>query len=216
MHTFRTEPEQGLVERWLAEMGRWNQRMNLTALPPGEWFERHAVESLRLLDAALPPDGAGVVDLGSGGGAPGLPIAIARADLAVTLVDSDRRKAAFLTHVVAVLGLGERVRVVSTRAELLGRDPAHREAYDVAVSRATAPPAALCELALPLLRIGGWLWALTGDAAGAAAASATAARLCGGGEPVAAAPGVLAVPKIAPTDPAYPRRDGVPARRPLG
>ena len=211
-------PDSGQVEllqRWLDELGRWNQRINLTALPPAEWWERHALESLGLLDVMAPPASARLVDVGSGGGAPGLPLAIVQSDLAVTLVEADRRKAAFLGHVVALLALGDRVAVVDRRAEEIGHDPRHREAYDLATSRATASPAVLCELALPLVRPGGSLGALVGDAVAAAAACAEASRLCGGGPPRGAAPGVLAVPKVAPTDLRYPRRTGTPARRPL-
>lgn len=208
--------EVDLLERWLDELGRWNPRINLTALPPAEWWERHALEPLRLLDVIAPPAGARVVDIGSGAGAPGLPLAIVRPDLAVTLVEADRRKAAFLGHVVALLALGDRVAVVDRRAEEIGHDPLHREAYEAAISRATAAPAVLCEFALPLLRPGGTLAAFVGDAGGAAAACAAASRICGGGPPRGAEQGVLAVPKVAPTDPRYPRRTGIPARRPLG
>ena len=213
-----TEPSSAqadLLERWLDELGRWNPRINLTALPPAEWWERHALEPLRLLEVSAPPANARLVDIGSGGGAPGLPLAIVRPDLAVTLVEADRRKAAFLGHVVALLALGDRVAVVDRRAEEVGHDARHREAYDLATSRATAAPAVLCELALPLVRPGGSLAAFVGDAGAAAAACAEASRLCGGGPPRGAAPGVLAVPKVAPTDHRYPRRTGIPARRPL-
>src|SRR5262245_23890188 len=95
----KTDPgpaQRALLERWLAEMYRWTERVNLTAVAAEEAWERHVLESLRLLDAAKPAPGSRVVDVGSGGGAPGVPIAIVRPDLHVTLVDADRRKAAFL------------------------------------------------------------------------------------------------------------------------
>jgi len=209
-------PEQRvLLDRWLDELHRWNARVNLTAVPREEAWDRHVVESLRLLAHAAPAPGSTVVDVGSGGGAPGLPIAIVRPDLRITLVESDRRKAAFLGHVLGLLHLGDTTTVVDRRAEALGHDPAHREAYDLAVSRATAPPATLCELGLPLVRPGGSLAALVTDVTAAVASCSRAAELLGGGPPRAPGEGVLLVPKARPTGTTYPRRDGVPARRPL-
>jgi 16S rRNA (guanine527-N7)-methyltransferase len=178
-------------------------------------MERHIGEARRLLSIADPPPRTRIVDIGSGGGVPGLVFAILRPDLHVVLVDADRRSAAFLTHVVAVCGC-RGATVLAARAEDLGHDPAHRSVYDLAVSRAAAAPAALCELALPLLHTGGRLLALVGDAEAAARFAAIASASCGGGPPAVAGPGILTVPKIAPTPEAFPRRNGLPARRPLG
>ena len=214
-----TEPttsQRALLERWLDELYRWNRRVNLTAVPPAEAWDRHVLESLRLLDAATPAPGASVVDLGSGGGVPGIPIAVVRPDLHLVLVDADRRKAAFLTHVAGQLGEAAHLVVVDRRAEALGRDAEHREQHDLAVSRATAAAAALCELALPLVRPGGMLACLVGDADAAAEQSAAAAARLGGAPPRAVGPGILVVEKVAQTPDAYPRREGVPARRPIG
>src|SRR5256885_1862117 len=84
-------------------------------------------------------DGAAtLIDVGAGGGMPGLPLKIARPELRVTLVEADRRKAAFLVHAAATLGL-DGVEVVAERAETAGRDPKLREAFDVAACRALAP-----------------------------------------------------------------------------
>jgi 16S rRNA (guanine527-N7)-methyltransferase len=141
-------------------------------------------------------------------------MAVVRPDLEVVLCDSDQKRSGFLAHVAALLGL-ERVRVAPVRAEDMGRAPGSREAFDAAVSRATAPPPVLCELCLPLLRTGGQLAALVRDAAAAAGACAVAAAACGGGSPTAAAPGVLTVAKLRATPDAYPRRAGLPAKRPL-
>lgn len=164
----------------------------------------------------MPPDqGARVADVGSGAGIPGIPMAVVRPDLELVLCDSDHKRAGFLGHVAELLGL-DGVRVAAVRAEELGRTAGAREAFDGAVSRATAAAPALCELCLPLLRIGGRLAALVRDAPAAAELCAGASAACGGGRPEAAAPGVLVVTKVAPTPDAYPRRPGVPARRPLG
>jgi 16S rRNA (guanine527-N7)-methyltransferase len=160
-----------------------------------------------------------LVDVGSGGGMPGIPLLLARPGLAVTLVEADHQKAAFLEHAAARLGIA--VAVVAERAEDAGRGPL-REAFDAACCRALASMPVAGELCLPLVRVGGrWLALRTESDAGE---GAEACRLLGGGDPqVVLAPSrlrargvVVVVPKLAPTPAAYPRRAGVPARRPLG
>ncbi len=209
------EPTRARLRAYLDELARWNQRVNLTAIPPEQAWDKHVVESAELLRLCDPPRDGRVVDVGAGGGVPGIPMAVLRGDLRVTLVESDQRKAGFLTHVAGALGL-DNVSVLARRAEEMARDAALRESFDLAVSRALAPPPVMCELTLPLVRVGGAAAALVGDAVAAAAESAQAAALCGGGEPRAVAPGVLLVAKVAATPGQYPRRAGVPLRRPLG
>jgi 16S rRNA (guanine527-N7)-methyltransferase len=207
------DPEPRLL-RYLEEMYRWNQRINLTSIPRDQAETRHLAEARLLLGHAAPGAGARVVDIGAGGGVPGLVIAILRPDLRVTLIESDRRKAGFLLHAAAVCECPQ-VSVDPRRAEDVGHDPAHRGTYDLAVSRATASAPALCELALPLLQAGGRLVALVADAEADAAFAAAAASACGGGVPAVLAPGILCVTKVGPTPERFPRRTGVPARRPL-
>lgn len=211
---YLTPEQRALVERHLAELYAWNRRVNLTAIPPEAAWDRHVVDSLRLVDAAVLPASATVVDIGSGAGFPGLVLAIARPDLRVVLLEADRRRCGFLHHVVGLLGL-ERVGIDCRRAEEAGRDPAAREAFDVAVARAAAAPPTLCEIGLPLVRVGGRLVALVGDATRDAARSRAAARACGGGDPWVAAPGILVVDKLEPTPATFPRRPGLAARRPI-
>jgi 16S rRNA (guanine527-N7)-methyltransferase len=161
---------------------------------------------------------ARLVDVGSGGGMPGLPLKLARPDLQVTLIESDRRKAAFLAHAAAVLALAVEVR--AERAEETGQGPL-RETFDAACSRALAPLPVAAELCLPLVRVGGRMLALR--TAEDPDHGAAALRLLGGGEAVVLpAPSrlrergvVVVVPKVAPTPPEYPRRPGIPSRRPL-
>jgi 16S rRNA (guanine527-N7)-methyltransferase len=207
-------PEQAAaLSSYLEELHRWNQRLNLTSVPKSESWQRHVEESLELLEVAAPGDWARVVDVGSGIGIPGVVVAVVRPDLRMTLLEADRRKAAFLTHVAGLFGLHQ-VTVLALRAEDAARQSDLRESFDVALSRAAAPPPVLCELALPLLAVGGRLCALVGDATSAVAECEAAARACGGGQPLARG-AVIIVPKEARTPERYPRRSGVPARIPL-
>ena len=142
-------------------------------------------------------------------------IAILRPDLSVTLIESDRRKSGFLIHVAGLLGLSG-VTVEALRAEDAGHRDGMRERFDLATSRATAPPPVLCELALPLLRVGGTpVRAGRRRAGGMLAPCAAAASACGGGAPEAPTSGVLRVRKVAPTPDRYPRRPGTPNRHPI-
>ena len=162
-----------------------------------------------------------LVDVGSGGGLPGLPLKIARPGLAVTLVEADSGKAAFLVQACARLGLLD-VEVVARRAEEVGHDARYRESFDVAVARALAPLPVLVELCLPLVRIGGNLLAQKTDKEDLAAARRAIEVLGGALDSVSPAPSaarvsgtVIAIAKIRATPPGYPRRSGVPARKPL-
>jgi 16S rRNA (guanine527-N7)-methyltransferase len=162
-----------------------------------------------------------VVDVGSGGGLPGLPLKIARPDLRVTLIEADQNKAAFLVQACAKLGLPD-VEIIAKRAEEAGHEPRLRESFDLAVARALAPTPVLVELCLPLVRIGGRLLAQKTDKEEAAAAERAIELLGGSLEAVVAAPSsarrsgtVMIVSKVMPTPAIYPRRAGLPARKPL-
>jgi 16S rRNA (guanine527-N7)-methyltransferase len=162
-----------------------------------------------------------LVDVGSGGGLPGLPLKIARPELSVTLVEADQDKAAFLVRACAALGLQD-VEVVARRAEDVGQDPRYREAFDVAVARALAPMPVLAELCLPLVKVGGRLLAQKTSSEDVDGAAGAIEVLGGALNLVAAAPStargagtVVIIDKVRPTPPAYPRRPGVPARKPL-
>jgi 16S rRNA (guanine527-N7)-methyltransferase len=202
------------LHAYLDELDRWARRLNLTSIPREQMWSRNIVEVEELLEVAAPPPRSRVVDIGSGGGVPGVVIAILRPDLSVTLLDSDQRKSAFLTHVAGVLGLPGVV-VATLRAEDAGHRDGMREGFDLATSRATAPPPVLCELALPLLRVGGSLCALVAGAPAALAGCTAAASACGGGAPEAPAQGILRVRKVTATSDQYPRRPGTPNRHPI-
>ena len=166
-------------------------------------------------------DARKVVDVGSGGGLPGLPLKIVRPDLELTLIEADQDKAAFLVQACATLGL-EGVEVVARRAEEAGHDPRLREAFDVAVARALAPMPVLTELCLGLVRVGGRLLAQKTESEGTSAAGARDRDHGGSLRVVHASPSgarragtVVVIEKVRPTPAAYPRRPGVPNRKPL-
>jgi 16S rRNA (guanine527-N7)-methyltransferase len=162
-----------------------------------------------------------IVDVGSGGGLPGLPLKIARPQLELTLIEADQAKAAFLVQACARLDL-ERTEVLAVRAEEAGHDPLHRERYDVAVARAVASMPVLVELCLPLVRVGGRLLAQKTGRDEIEAASRAIEALGGSLRAVLLAPSgirdagvVVIVDKVMPTPAIYPRRPGLPNRKPL-
>ena len=146
-----------------------------------------------------------VVDVGSGGGAPGIPIAAALPDREVVLLEATRRKCDFLEATAREFS---NVKVVCGRAE----DQAVEE-FGVAVAKALAPPPVAAEWCLPLVVVGGAAILLVGSSADVGAVARVSAQL-GGGEPEEH-PGLLVVPKLAPTPVGFPRRPGVARKRPL-
>jgi 16S rRNA (guanine527-N7)-methyltransferase len=204
-----------------------NRRTNLTRVTEPDAVARlhllDALAALPLLDAWAPEE---AIDLGSGGGLPAIPLALARPQLRWTLVDSVGKKAAALRDFVDALGL-RNVTVIAGRAEALGQHPAHRERYGAVTARACAPLPVLAELALPLLARGGSLLAWKGPlderdeeirAGRAAVAQLGGAPLeiLGTGLPALGGHRFIAVRKERPTPRRFPRRPGEPGRRPLG
>lgn len=170
------------------------------------------------------PHDARMIDIGTGAGIPGIVLKIAFPSLAVTLVDSTLKKIEIVAEIVKILGL-DNVELVHARAEELGRELDHREAYDIAVARAVGPLAELAELMLPLTKIGGRAVSLKAVgielelAAAAFAASelgATEAEVIKVDAPGNSAGDCVVVwRKVSPTPERYPRRPGVPHKRPL-
>ena len=175
----------------------------LTAIDdPGEAWRVHVEDSLRggpLVERFAGP----IVDVGSGGGAPGVPLAVALPEREVTLLEANRRKCAFLES----LGLPN-VRVVNGRAEEQAVDE-----YGIAVAKALAPPPVAAEWCLPLVRAGGGVVLWVGPSADAGKVEAVAERLAASVE--AAPAGFLVLRKLGPTPPGFPRRPGMAKKRPL-
>jgi 16S rRNA (guanine527-N7)-methyltransferase len=226
-------PEQlAAFVRYRDELLAWNARVNLTRITkPTEIETRHFLDSLTCAAPLLARWGPAApvlplrcIDVGSGGGFPGVPLRLALPRLRVTLLESTGKKVEFLHHLIAALGLTG-VDAVTERAETLAHAPGHRESYDAAFARALAPLPVLLELTLPFLRVGGLLVApRKGDLGAEIAAAAFACQTLGGAPPTIAPVTVpplddgralVVVEKAATTPAAYPRRPGLPAKRPL-
>ena len=203
----------------------WNTRMNLTALTaPEDVAVKHIIDSLTAYDAALFDGARTLIDVGTGAGLPGIPLAVYAPHLTVTLLDSLNKRVRFLTEATAAMGL-QNVRCIHARAEEAARTAEHRAAYDIAVSRAVARLPVLLEYTLPFVRVGGTLLALKGRAYAEEQKEARrAAEVLGGGRITARPvhlPGlddvraILTVTKERQTPAAYPRGGGAPPRRPL-
>ena len=220
-----TEEQFQQFDRYATLLLEWNTRMNLTALTePKDVAVKHMIDSLSAYDAALFAGQPAVIDVGTGAGFPGLPLKIFAPHIHLTLMDSLAKRVSFLEAVVQELGL-DGVRCIHARAEEAARDKAHRERYDLVVSRAVARLPVLLEYTLPFVKKGGHLLALKGRAWEEELQESTRSlKLLGGTvretRPVRL-PGlddqraVLVIEKTAPTPKAYPRKAGTPAKKPL-
>jgi 16S rRNA (guanine527-N7)-methyltransferase len=204
------------LRRYAELLLEWNRSVNLTGARTLEQVETQIAEAGPLL-AMFWQGSHRVIDIGSGGGLPAIPLSLALPEAQFFLLEANARKCAFLEHVAGTLQL-RNVMVLPGRAEVLGHRPELREQFDRAVSRAAAPPAVLLELALPFVKPGGDLLAQVSNVdthlleSAAAVLGAAPPRL---EHPTGGTGAVLVVPKISATPAAYPRRVGVPKRKPL-
>jgi 16S rRNA (guanine527-N7)-methyltransferase len=198
-----------------------NTRFNLTAIrDPEEAWTKHILDSLTLLPLIAAAEAKGVIDVGSGAGLPGLPLAITMPDLAFTLLESTGKKARFIEETAAALGL-DNVTVINDRAETVGRDrERHREQYDVVLGRAVGRLPVLLELTVPLATIGGLVLAIKGAAAEEEIRESKEAlyRLHAHVIDRHRTPTgtIIVIRKMRRTPKLYPRKPGEPKRAPIG
>jgi 16S rRNA (guanine527-N7)-methyltransferase len=201
------------------------QAQDLGFFGPGEIrrHRAHADAFVALVLERLDPDRvprARFLDLGSGGGLPGLVFAAALPDCVGTLLDSQHRRTAFLEGAVAELGWSERITVVAARAEDAARDAQHRGAYDLVMARSFGPPAVAAECAVGFLSKGGRLFVSEPPGTTEDRWNANGLGMLGFAPPApeiarGAGATVAALTLGSPTPDRYPRRPGIPAKRPL-
>jgi len=238
-----TESQVEQFRRYYEELARWNAQFNLTAVSDREGVQvRHFLDSLTaLLPLLAPLEARGLgrreacfhlwrkplraVDVGTGPGFPGLVLKIVWPSLSLTLAEATGKKVRFLEHMVRTLGLSG-VEAMHIRAEELGHMQGHRESYDLVFARAVAPLPTLAEYLLPLARQGGIVLAMKGPTATEEAMAAEEAiRILGGKirklwevevPSLAEERRIVVIDKVVPTPKPYPRRPGIPQKRPLG
>jgi 16S rRNA (guanine527-N7)-methyltransferase len=221
-----TPRQRRAFQLYYQELVAWNARFNLTAVTDLEGVQvRHFLDSLSCL-LAMGDDARGqsLIDVGSGAGFPGIPLKIVYPALRLTLLEATGKKTDFLRHMVGSLEL-HNVTVIHDRAERIGHDPLHREAYDWVVARAVASMPTLVEYLLPLCRLGGRCLAQKGEEAAAEVSLAESALLVLGGclnhllpvelPGLAETRHLVVIDKVARTPVKYPRRPGMPAKSPI-
>lgn len=212
------------LRQYLVLLYEANERMNLTGIRnPADGWLRHIFDSLTLLPwlAAMEEErgACSVIDIGTGGGCPGLPLALVRPAISMTLLDSTRKKTVFLEETVAAMGMTN-VRVVTDRAEAAGNDERHRGMYDIVVCRAVGRLPVLLEYAVPLAKEHGLVLAIKGAQANAEVEESKLALHALHSEVVEVVQTptgrIIVIEKKRKTPNKYPRGVGEPAKSPLG
>jgi 16S rRNA (guanine527-N7)-methyltransferase len=204
----------------------WNSRINLTAItdPMGIVY-KHFADSLTAFAAVDVPQGAGFIDIGTGGGFPGIPLLIARPDLHGVMLDSTKKKLMFVEYAINKLGLIDHGRTLHMRAEEAGIKVQLRNRFDFSFSRAVANLRDLSEYCLPLTKVGGTFVALKGAKAQEEIDEAKEAIKILGGEIADVKQiflsdmgerNIVVIKKSSPTPPKYPRASAKIAKEPLG
>ena len=212
-------------EKYYQLLVDWNERFNLTAVSEYVAVQIfHFLDSLSLIESGVEFDGQTIIDVGAGAGFPGIPLKIAFPNIQLTLLEATGKKTIFLAEIAAALGLTG-VIVLNARAEEAARQAEHREQYDTVISRAVASLDTLCELCLPFCRLGGTFIAMKkGEIQIETEEAAPAIETLGGrlreikNVNLAGLPDIrklVIIDKITTTPAGYPRRSGMPSKKPL-
>jgi len=208
------------------ELVDWNQKINLTAITDYEEVQiKHFLDSLTIALVCKPTKGNSVIDVGTGAGMPGIPLKIAFPDIKLTLLEATAKKVSFLHHIKEKLGLDD-VEIIVGRAEEVAHVARYREKFELVLSRAVAPLPTLVELTIPFCALDGSFIAPKKGSVDEEVSRADKAISTLGGRlrelkrielaEFADERCLIVIDKIAPTPEEYPRRPGVPGKKPLG
>jgi len=211
-------------EIYYRELIEWNKKVNLTAITGYEEVQvKHFLDSLTVI-TAINPDSLKLIDIGTGAGMPGIPLKIVSPGIDLTLLEATTKKAKFLEHLIDRLEL-DKVVIVIGRAEEIGHDVQYREKFDVVLSRAVAALPTLVELTLPFCKVGDCFIAQKkGDIEKEIETSLKAIEVMGGKlreikpveiEGLDDKRCLVVIDKVRPTPLEYPRRPGMPAKKPI-
>ena len=214
-----------LLDMYRQELDDWNDRFNLTAVHEPEKIRiKHFLDSFSPYLVIKNTPIKRLIDIGTGAGFPGIPLKIILPETEVVLVDSINKKTNFCQHIINILNL-KGIQVIQDRVERLARDEQFRESFDWAVARAVAKLSTLSEYLLPFVKIGGNMLAMKGEQGPFEAQKAHRAVSLMGGElsrvKKLTLPGVtedrflITIEKKASTPEKYPRRVGIPSKKPL-
>lgn len=228
MRALGSEPAEQIIssfELYMQRVLEWNEHVNLTAIRQrDEFIEKHFIDSLCCISDERWKNADTVIDVGTGAGFPGLPLALVSPDKEFVLVDSLNKRIRILDEIIAELGL-KNVTAVHARAEELARRKAYRQKFDICVSRAVSRLSVLSEYCLPFLKTGGYLIAYKGpDAENEISAADNALRILGGRveeicdthmENYNVSHKIIYIKKDRETPNKYPRKAGTPDKQPL-
>ena len=220
-----SEEQQEQFQVYEALLTDWNSRINLTAVRDAEGIRiKHFLDSLSCVTVLGDMNGRSLIDIGTGAGFPGIPLRIFYPEMRLTLVDSVGKKADFCQLAADTLHL-KGVKVLKDRSEELGANKEYREKFDAATARAVAGLPVLCEYLLPLVKVGGIMLAQKGESAPEEVNTAgNAIRKLGGADAeltevvlpeVEGKRYLVKIPKVRPTPAGYPRRTGLPLKKPI-
>ena len=211
--------------KYMKLVQEWNQKINLTAITEDEEFiKKHFIDCIKAFKSNELKSASSLIDVGTGAGFPGIPIAIMRPDLSVTLLDSLNKRINFLNIVVNALGLTN-VKTIHSRAEDGARIKELRENFDIATSRAVANMTVLAEFCIPYIKVGGHFVALKGPAIEEELANSKNALGVLGGklkdvieveiEGTDVKHNIVIVDKVKECPSSYPRKAGIVTKKPL-
>ena len=220
-----TEEQNSILEKYMEGILAWNEKVNLTNITdPAEFRIKHNADSLMCVDFPEFLEAETVIDVGTGGGFPGIPLAVYAPEKQFTLLDSLNKRLKIIDELAGELGI-KNINLVHGRAEDAARAKEHREKYDLCVSRAVSNLATLSEYCLPFIKVGGYLLAYKGPGAEEEVKEAAKALKTLGGslvdiretsmEEYGLDHRILVIKKVRNTPKAYPRKAGTPLKEPL-